>query len=488
MTRITMLAVFACVAMTGIVSAQTQLTRETFLIKVLAANQSLQVRRLEKKVSTQQVVREEAAFDPVLSISGQYEDSLQQNTTEDFFRRNNLDLYQEKNSTMNLGVSGLLHSGTRYEAAYSVRRLRNSLSDMQTQYQANASLTITQPLLQNRGTDVTRARVRLTERDADIAHQELRSTTLSMVSEAESLYWDLVLAQDEIKLRTESVAMARTLYDYQEKRLELNKIGNLEVEQADVGLRMRVAQRTAAAQNLAETINRFRTLLSEPVTANTYVADDRPDTGQQKFDRNTVMQQALEHNPDYIVQKLELDKTDIRLIVADNMQWPRLDLVATYGQNGLDEALHQGHDFLVDETTNDWSVLLQFQMAIGNRQARSELEAARLRQQQAILNLKHLEIELGNAVDTVLGRIDTTYQQMQTLADVTKLNLRVLNDEQQLLENGRSNSRRILEAEEDLFEASQSEMRGRIDFQKAILTLATIEGTLLRAHGFQVEK
>lgn len=488
MTRITMLSMLACVAITGLVSAQTQVTREAFLIKVLAANQTLQVRRLEKKVSAQQVVREEAAFDPILSISGQYEDSLQQNTTEDFFRRNNLDLYQEKNSTMDLGVSGLLHSGTRYEAAYSVRRLRNSLANMQTQYQANASLTITQPLLQNRGTDVTRARVRLAERDADIAHQELRSTTLSMVSDSESLYWDLVLAQDEIKLRTESVAMARTLYDYQEKRLELNKIGDLEVEQADVGLRMRVAQRTVAAQNLAETVNRLRTLLSEPVTANTYVADDRPDTEQQKFDRDTVMQRALEHNPDYVVQKLELGKADIRLIVADNMKWPRLDLVATYGQNGLDEELREGHDFLVDETTNDWSVLLQFQMAIGNRQARSELEAARLRQQQAILNLKRLEIELGNAIDTVLGRIDTTYQQMQTLADVTKLNLRVLNDEQQLLKNGRSNSRRILEAEEDLFEARQSEMRGQIDFQKAILTLATIEGTLLQAHGFRVEK
>ena len=488
MTRITMLSMLACVAITGLVSAQTQLTREAFLIKVLAANQTLQVRRLEKKVSAQQIVREEAAFDPILSISGQYEDSLQQNTTEDFFRRNNLDLYQEKNSTMDLGVSGLLHSGTRYEAAYSVRRLRNSLANMQTQYQANASLTITQPLLQNRGTDVTRARVRLAERDADIAHQELRSTTLSMVSDSESLYWDLVLAQDEIKLRTESVAMARTLYDYQEKRLELNKIGDLEVEQADVGLRMRVAQRTVAAQNLAATVNRFRTLLSEPVTANTYVADDRPDTEQQKFDRDTVMQRALEHNPDYVVQKLELGKADIRLIVADNMKWPRLDLVATYGQNGLDEELREGHDFLVDETTNDWSVLLQFQMAIGNRQARSELEAARLRQQQAILNLKRLEIELGNAIDTVLGRIDTTYQQMQTLADVTKLNLRVLNDEQQLLKNGRSNSRRILEAEEDLFEARQSEMRGQIDFQKAILTLATIEGTLLQAHGFRVEK
>ena len=369
-----------------------------------------------------------------------------------------------------------------------MRRLRNSLTDMQSQYQANASLTITQPLLQNRGTDVTRARVRLAERDSDIAHQELRGTTLSMVSEAESLYWDLVLAQDEIKLRTESVAMARTLYDYQVKRLELNKIGDLEVEQADIGLRMRVAQRTAAAQNLAETVNRFRTMLSEPVTANTYVADDRPDTGQQKFDRDTVMQRALEHNPDYVVQKLELGKADIRLIVADNMQWPRLDLVATYGQNGLDEELRESHDFLVDETTSDWSVLLQFQMAIGKRQARSELEAARLRQQQAILNLKRLEIELGNAIDTVVGRIDTTYQQMQTLAEVTKLNRRVLNDEQQLLKNGRSNSRRILEAEEDLFEARQSEMRGRIDFQKAILTLATIEGTLLQAHGFRVEK
>jgi len=488
MTRITMLSMLACVAITGLVSAQTQVTREAFLIKVLAANQTLQVRRLEKKVSAQQVVREEAAFDPILSISGQYEDSLQQNTTEDFFRRNNLDLYQEKNSTMDLGVSGLLHSGTRYEAAYSVRRLRNSLANMQTQYQANASLTITQPLLQNRGTDVTRARVRLAERDADIAHQELRSTTLSMVSDSESLYWDLVLAQDEIKLRTESVAMARTLYDYQEKRLELNKIGDLEVEQADVGLRMRVAQRTVAAQNLTETVNRFRTLLSEPVTANTYVADDRPDTEQQKFDRDTVMQRALEHNPDYVVQKLELSKADIRLIVADNMKWPRLDLVATYGQNGLDEELREGHDFLVDETTNDWSVLLQFQMAIGSRHARSELEAARLRQQQAILNVKRREIELGNAIDTVLGRIDTTYQQMQTLADVTKLNLRVLNDEQQLLKNGRSNSRRILEAEEDLFEARQSEMRGQIDFQKAILTLATIEGTLLQAHGFRVEK
>ena len=230
MGRITMLSVLAGVAITGLARAQTQLTREAFLIKILAANQSLQVRRLEKNVSAQQVVREEAAFDPVLSISGQYADSLQQNTTEDLFRRNNLDLYEERNSTMDLGVSGLLHSGTRYEAAYSVRRLRNSLTDMQSQYQANASLTITQPLLQNRGTDVTRARVRLAERDSDIAHQELRGTTLSMVSEAESLYWDLVLAQDEIKLRTESVAMARTLYDYQVKRLELNKIGDLEVE------------------------------------------------------------------------------------------------------------------------------------------------------------------------------------------------------------------------------------------------------------------
>ena len=192
MTRLALLAIVAGVALTGIASAQTQLTRETFLIKILAANQSLQVRRLEKKVSTQQVVREEGSFDPVLSISGQYEDSLQQNTTEDLFRRNNLDLYHEKNATMNLGVSGVLHSGTRYEAAYSVRQLRNSLSGMQAQYQANASITITQPLLQNRGTDVTRARVRLAEHDVDIAHQELRSTTLSMVSEGESLYWDLV--------------------------------------------------------------------------------------------------------------------------------------------------------------------------------------------------------------------------------------------------------------------------------------------------------
>ena len=52
MTRLALLAIVASVALTGIASAQTQLTRETFLIKILAANQSLQVRRLEKKVST----------------------------------------------------------------------------------------------------------------------------------------------------------------------------------------------------------------------------------------------------------------------------------------------------------------------------------------------------------------------------------------------------------------------------------------------------
>jgi outer membrane protein TolC len=337
---------------------------------------------------------------------------------------------------------------------------------------------------------ITKARIHLAERDSEISGEELRSALVSAISDAESTYWDLVLASRELSMRNESVAVAQKLLNDNRERHRLNKLAEVEVYQAETGLKVRQTQYAAARQRLSETINRIRSLLSESSTSTAakYSAADSPNAPAPNFDKDAVMLAAIEHNPDYSIQKLELEKSNIRLVVADNMRWPRLDLTATYGQNGLDNDSSQAHDFLVDDETHSWALLLEFQMAIGGRQAHSELEAARLRKQQAILNLKRIEIELGNAVDTVLSRIESAHDQRNTFAEVVAFNEKLLEDEQTLMASGKSDSRQVLEIEEELFEAKQSEVRSRIDYQKALLALATLQGTLLEERNITIDK
>src|SRR6185312_2761832 len=105
---------------------------------------------------------------------------------------------------------------TRYRVGYSDRDITNNLrlrptDPFRSEYQSFFGVTVTQPLLKDFGFPATLARLRLARSDEKIARQDFRRQMMLVLGAVETAYWDLYVAQERQRLRTESVGAADKL-------------------------------------------------------------------------------------------------------------------------------------------------------------------------------------------------------------------------------------------------------------------------------------
>jgi hypothetical protein len=161
-----------------------------------------------------------------------------------------------------------------------------------------------------------------------------------------------------------------------------------------------------AKQGERERLNRLNTLIMA-VTGNDVAvwkaAEDLPTVPRsaQAHPLEAALRTALESRHDYLMQKKMLEREGVQLVYAKNQALPRIDLVASYGQNGLAYAAGTafGSEVMRDYAT--WSLGLQLQVPLGgNLQGRADVAAANLRRENALIAIKALEVQITNDIDT----------------------------------------------------------------------------------------
>ena len=127
-----------------------------------------------------------------------------------------------------------------------------------------------------------------------------------------------------------------------------------------------------------------------------------------------------------------------------------MDLKASYGLNGLDTDRSGAWDNMVDEDYYSWSVGVEFRVPLfGDEKSTGELAQVKQRKRKALLEMKAIEVALANAVNTTIRNIKSTTEQAKYSASVADFNSRLLEIELVRLDAGKSNSRLVLEKEED---------------------------------------
>ena len=104
-----------------------------------------------------------------------------------------------------------------------------------------------------------------------------------------------------------------------------------------------------------------------------------------------------------------------------------------------------------------------------------------------MLELKSIEVELINSVGTVLKKVSAADEKARSFQGVVSLNQRLLDTELSRLDGGKSDSRKVLQSEQDLAEARVSELEARLDWQRAVVELLVQTGTYLEKRGFEVK-
>lgn len=356
-------------------------------------------------------------------------------------------------------------------------------------YQAFGGIELRQPLLKDFGPAANLADVRvarISQQVAELAWQKSVSDALAAVL---GNYFDMLFAQADLRVKQDAIAADTKLVEQNMRRLELGFMSPIDVQQARAQVSLDTEQQLLSKNIFMERQFALRRLISREAQDNSsriYLPVETPDLNMPIGDRATLLGVAFTKRPDYLAAVTDAGKQDIRLRFARNQLWPQLDVLGTYGYNGIGNSESEARRGAIDKQAPQWSFGLQFSMPLGNVQGRAQLAAIKGFKEQAILKIRQSELTVTVDVDTALSRIETSKQRLATARQTRELNEEAVRIAYKRLEEGQISSFDLIEQQRRVYDAHSRELGARADLNKSVATLWQATGTVLDNMGIEI--
>ncbi|WP_161499695.1 TolC family protein [Limnohabitans sp. TS-CS-82] len=469
----------------------TGLTLKDLVRQVREANKDIRSKRAEKEIAQTGIDRASAAFQPVATLSATNGVNRQPNTYEEKLVRSNQALYLRDGQDYSAGVSQLLPTGAKLEAKTTLSRFITNINQLDGRPEGAKDnrtfmgLTLTQPLAKDGGFTVTNARTDVAELDVAVAQHTQFETESSVVAEASLAYYELVLAQHRVAAANEKIRTSQRLLTEARSLNRQGRLAEADVWEIENALSRFRAGLSEAVQGERERLNRLNTLVMAATGTGlpTWRASDalpavvKPSSSAAA---EASVRLALDSRHDFLMQKKLLEREGVQLVYAQNQALPRIDLIASYGRNGL--AYSAQTAFSADTMRNypTWSMGLQMQIPLGeNRQGRADVASASLRRENALLAIKALEVQIANDIDTSLNMLASASERWEFWQDVARREQQQLDVEYKRFAAGRSEMREIMMREEKTVNSRLMVIEQQVAFAKAQIILESAQGVLL---------
>jgi len=474
------------------VAAPKLLKLEDLVNQLREANKDIRTKRTDRHIAATSIDRAAAPFQPIATLSATDGINRQPNTYEEKLVRRDQSLYLRDGQDYSVGLSKLLPTGAKLEAKTTLSRFITNINQLDGRPEGakdNRSywgLTLTQPLAKDGGFAVTKARVQVAELDLAVAEHTQNETESSVLAEATLAYYELVLAQHRVAAAREKIKISQRLLTEALALARQGRLAQADVWELESALSRFQAGLSEALQGERERFNRLNTMVM--IAAGTYeqawrASDALPMVALpvQPVNSEDAVRLALDTRHDFLMQKKILDREGVQLMYAVNQARPRIDLVATYGRNGLAYSAGTAfnNDAMRDYVTR--SVGVQIQIPLGeNRQGRADIAAANLRRENALLAIKALEVQIANDIDTSFEMLSSAVDRWMHWQDVARREQQQLDVEYQRFAAGRSEMREILMREEKAINSRLMVLEQQAAFAKAQVVLESAQGVLLQ--------
>lgn len=465
----------------GEVSKGFFVTLDEYVRMVMRNNNDLAAQYLEYKTYEAAAQGEKGTFEPELSTSYQSAEDRVRYSVED---KSSMLFAQERDassSDFNASVQMVAPTGTNLRVIHATRKYKDRAQNEDYQYKSSVAVEVIQPLLKGAGTAAV-AQLGAALAASDEAFHTYRLKRLDLGKRALIACWDLYGATGKLRIREQSVRIARELYGNNKKRADVGRMAETEVLVAEAGLHKRMAYENRARQEVNAAMEAVRTfiafeqgmaLLAIDFSRETELSVDRPTFAES-------MRNALAHRPEYHALRSRIKKEEILLAFAENQRWPQVDLKGSYGLNGLGESAGDSSEDAFHDNYRTWNVGVYFTVPLqGGIKTRSNLSIAQMNKRKALFELKGLEVEIGNRVGTTTSEVNSAYRQLDYLSKSCQTNQRLMDMALTRFHAGRSNSDDVLNREEDYIESQEAELDGFVYLKKSLIELDSTEGDLL---------
>ena len=465
----------------------------------LENNLGVQAERLGPRISTLNVASARALFAPRLQSTTSTRSST---SPPDFLAQGGAtEITTSERVFTSVGVAqNLPWGGGNFAVGIdAARQTVNFTSQFNPQLNSNLNFNYTQPLLRNFLIDPGRQQLMVARINEDIADLQLRQQLTATERVARNAYYDLILAIGQLEVNQQSLELARTALQQNERRVEVGTMAQIDILEAQAEV-SRVEESVIIAEaGIRSAEDNLRTLILNPKAADYWttrlVPTEQPTLTAQPVDVEAAVQTALSNRTDLAQFRKQLETTRIDIDFARNQKLPDVNLVANYntiGVGGTQYSFSPGifppvpesqversfRDALSDvfgQNFKTWSVQLQINYPIGTSAADANHAAARLQLEQQQNNLLDSELNVTAQVREAGRQVNTALQRVQSTTRAREFAERRLDAENKRVTVGLSTTFQLFQAQRDLASVRQQELRAIIDYNRALVNFQAVQ-------------
>ena len=390
--------------------------------------------------------------------------------------------------------------GGNFNVAFNNNKQDNSSQFITFNPQFVSSLTAsyTQPLLRGLMIDQNRQQIAITQINREIAEETLRATVTQTLANVRNAYWDLVFARSAVDVAQRALQLADKLVEDNRARVEVGTLAPLDIVQAEAeaaNRRQTLAVAEATLQTAELALKRFIVSGTEdPVWRQELRPIDLPSLEPAPSDIEGAVRRALERRTDLMNARKNLQSSDVSLRFFRNQTLPDVDVVASYGSQGIGGTLIEraglGSATIINTTPGGyadalrllrnldyptWNVQVNVGYNLFGSQADAQFARARVQRGQAQGRLRALELQVATEVTNAALNVQSNLKRVEAAVAARELAEKRLEAEQSKFEVGMTTNFFVVQAQRDLRDAQNAELRALADYRKSLVVFERVQ-------------
>jgi HAE1 family hydrophobic/amphiphilic exporter-1 len=518
------------------------MTLRDAMLMALENNRDIEIERLNVQMTDYDVKGAQGFYDPALSTSLYYD--RKNNPVTSIFAASQTDnIVGSAALTQHLQWNGATIQG-RYDNNRSTTT--NALFDLNPQVTNTLNVTLTVPTWRNRTTDLARRQIKLAKKRLDLSDAQFRQRAIEIISQVQRAYWDLVFARKDLEIKAESVDLARTQLEHNQRLVEAGSLAPADIISARVELERRNDEAELAIDAIQRAENALKGMMVENSGSDLWSSEIIP-ADQPQVDVSPAIpledanRLARQNRPELEQFRLRNELNKIDADYFRNQTKPQVDFFITYGVQGLAGALRNtpnpitassalttqrineligrvnvltpGQTPLAPLTSSNngsipgdlvgsygqslvnllqnqfrtWQFGVNINLPLRNRTAQANLGRSLTEGKQIEVQRQRLEQAIEIEVRNALQAVETARNRVEA-AKNSRVNAELqYQSEQRKFDAGQSTNFFVLDRQNALSAARGRELRAMTDYTKAVAELQRVMSTTLSSNNVTVK-
>jgi outer membrane protein len=399
--------------------------------------------------------------------------------------------------------------GTLLQVSYNNSRTTTNepLTTLSPQLSSNFTVSLRQHLLQGWGWAVQRRWLTIARDNKRATQESFRNQVSYTVSQIEDIYWDLVAAYEDVKVKERSLALDEKTLSDNRKQVEIGTMAPISVVQAESAVAadkqsVLTAHSTLQLQQLymKSAISRNMVTGSDVMKADVVPTDTVVVPEQEpQMDVEALIQRGLQDNPLFIENKLNLKDSLLSIQGTNNLLRPTVDLIGFYGASSIGGAQNPagvctlvnpsnpiedlplgctpagtippsgfGNAFtnLFNSSAPDKGVILNITIPLRNRVAQAQQVRSQLEYRQAELRFKQLQNNYAINIRNEVFALEQDRASIMAAREAQTFAEQNLDAEQKKYALGASTSFNVMNMQAQLAVAQEKTISAEISYAK----------------------